>query len=243
MLEKVEKLKQYKLLFVEDESDLLELIKSSLNKFQANFETATNGIEGYEQYKSFKPDVIVTEIQMPQMDGLEMIEKIRNEDQNIPIYIMSGNVEMEFMDKADELNVNEYILKPFDIKIFIEKVSKDYKIKMLKGELSQVLINLINNAKDVLIEKQIKYPTIKVSTSLKEDTLIIKVEDNAGGVKEEIKNRIFEPYYTTKHKSQGTGLGLYMSKRIVTESLMGVITVNNTPHGALFEIYLKVQND
>jgi signal transduction histidine kinase len=101
------------------------------------------------------------------------------------------------------------------------------KITSIENELIQVLINILNNARDALltIENQKKF--IFINTYIKENMLFIEIKDNAGGIKEEIIDRIFEPYFTTKHQSQGTGIGLYMSKEIVEKHLNGELLVSN----------------
>ena len=110
---------------------------------------------------------------------------------------------------------------------------------MSKGELTQVITNIINNAKDVLLQNQIKAPEIMIACKInKNNNIIITVEDNGGGVPEDIKDKIFEPYFTTKHQSMGTGLGLYMSHKIVTESLQGHLYIHNINKGAQFIIEL-----
>lgn len=121
-----------------------------------------------------------------------------------------------------------------------EKTNSDIKVNMVLGELDQVLINIINNAKDILIEKNIDEPWIKIITESSTTEVIISIEDNAGGIPEHIIDRIFEPYFTTKHQSQGTGLGLHMSYKIITESLNGNIYVKNTNSGAKFTITLPI---
>ncbi|MEA3512035.1 MAG: sensor histidine kinase [Campylobacterota bacterium] len=118
--------------------------------------------------------------------------------------------------------------------------SKPIKIELVMGELSQVIINLINNAKDILLERKIKNAWIKIDLVKDKDFVTITVEDNAGGVPEEIMGKIFDPYFTTKHKSQGTGLGLHMSYKIVHESLYGKLSVKNTENGASFIIVLPL---
>jgi two-component system, NtrC family, sensor kinase len=101
------------------------------------------------------------------------------------------------------------------------------KITSIENELIQVLINILNNARDALltIENQKKF--IFINTYIKENMLFIEIIDNAGGIKEEIIDRIFEPYFTTKHQSQGTGIGLYMSKEIVEKHLNGELLVSD----------------
>lgn len=110
------------------------------------------------------------------------------------------------------------------------------KIKMAIGELSQVIINIISNAKDILIERDIQNPWIKISIALDNKIAHIIIEDNGGGIKANILPKIFNPYFTTKHKSQGTGLGLHMSYKIITQSLQGKIYAKNTTKGVAFHI-------
>ncbi len=120
----------------------------------------------------------------------------------------------------------------------------DYKnkinITMVSGELPQVIINILNNAKDVLIEKDIINPTIELNIIQKDKRVIITIEDNACGIPSDIISKIFEPYFTTKHQSQGTGLGLHMSYQIITVSLKGKLYVENTQKGAKFFIELPL---
>ncbi len=114
------------------------------------------------------------------------------------------------------------------------------KIKLVLGELSEVLINIFNNSKDVLKERKIRSPWVDVQLKKDKNKAIITIEDNGGGIDEKIIERIFEPYFTTKHQSQGTGLGLHMSYKIITESLKGSIYVKNTSNGAKFFIELPL---
>ena len=108
-----------------------------------------------------------------------------------------------------------------------------------KGEFSQVILNLLSNAKDVLIEKQIEAPKINIDILKENDKIIIKVCDNGGGVATDIIHRIFEPYFTTKEQGKGTGIGLYMSKIIIEENLDGKLSVKNYEDGACFIIEFK----
>jgi C4-dicarboxylate-specific signal transduction histidine kinase len=93
--------------------------------------------------------------------------------------------------------------------------------------LSQVVLNLLSNAKDALVQNEIKYKKVHLSLEEAEGMLIIKLKDNAGGVSHEIKDKIFDPYFTTKHQSQGTGLGLYMSSQIILNHFHGLLNVVN----------------
>ncbi len=106
------------------------------------------------------------------------------------------------------------------------------------NEFEQVILNIITNAKDVLIEKDIKKAWIKIYTTEDEYSITVIIEDNGGGVQVKPKNKIFEPYFTTKKDSDGTGIGLYMSKTIVDKNMNGKLKVRNTEYGARFEIVL-----
>jgi two-component system sensor histidine kinase EvgS len=112
----------------------------------------------------------------------------------------------------------------------ILNLEEDLFINNYENELNQALLNILNNAKDALVEinKENRFIHIKSYKTNKE--IIIEIIDNAGGVKEEIIDKIFEPYFTTKHKSQGTGLGLYMTHKIITSSMNGDIKITNTKH-------------
>ena len=124
----------------------------------------------------------------------------------------------------------------------------DLSITGFEREFLQVLLNIFKNAMDALesIPNE-KYIFVDI---YKEDTsLIIKIKDNAGGIKEDIIKRVFEPYFTTKHQSQGTGIGLYMSEEIITKHMDGVLEVENTSYefegenfiGALFIITMPLK--
>jgi C4-dicarboxylate-specific signal transduction histidine kinase len=116
--------------------------------------------------------------------------------------------------------------------------SNKTKMTMVVGELDEVIINIINNAKDVLIDKKIQEPWIKIELETSLTDAIITIEDNGGGIPNDILPNIFDEYFTTKSDENGTGLGLYMSKKIIEDSLKGKLEVTNTANGAKFFIKL-----
>jgi YesN/AraC family two-component response regulator len=124
MQEKIEKLKQLKLLFVEDEEDLLQIISDTLTKLQANFVTAKNGSEALEVIEQ-NPDIdaVITDINMPYMNGLDMIKEINERGIELKIVIMSAHTESEYISKAKEYGINDYLLKPFDFIKFIDLIT------------------------------------------------------------------------------------------------------------------------
>ena len=93
--------------------------------------------------------------------------------------------------------------------------------------LSQVILNILSNAKDALVQNNIGDKKVTISLGMHNNNIRIVISDNGGGIKEEIQEKIFDPYFTTKHQFQGTGLGLYMSNQIVQNHFGGQITVHN----------------
>ena len=118
--------------------------------------------------------------------------------------------------------------------------NKQTNIKMIGSEITEVLINIINNARDILVEKNIENRRIILKIDSNEKSVLISLEDNGGGIPERIINQIFEPYFTTKHKSNGTGLGLHMCYKIIHESHNGNLLAKNTQNGAEFIIELPL---
>ena len=108
------------------------------------------------------------------------------------------------------------------------------------NELQQVILNILQNAVDILGENNISSPSIKIKTFTQENYYIVTIEDNGGGIDDKNINKIFNPYFSTKLEKEGTGLGLYMSKMIIEDHCLGKLSVKNSGNGAIFEI--KLQN-
>lgn len=114
-----------------------------------------------------------------------------------------------------------------------------HEVLTYANEMTQVILNILKNAEDIIKERDVKNPQIYITLNSDKTWQIITIEDNAGGIKEEILPHIFAPYFSTKTEKNGTGLGLYMSKTIVEEHCGGQIMASNGAHGALFTIKLK----
>ena len=117
-----------KILYIEDEYITRMEVNIILGTKYKNVILAKNGEEGYELYKSEKPDLIITDIKMPDCDGIEMVKKIRAEDSKVPIIVASA-FEKEFF-KFDDLDIQDYIIKPitkFSLLIMIEDVMSSYE--------------------------------------------------------------------------------------------------------------------
>ncbi|MDD4505292.1 MAG: HAMP domain-containing sensor histidine kinase [Sulfurospirillaceae bacterium] len=118
-------------------------------------------------------------------------------------------------------------------------VSTQIQVDGYANEIAQAVLNILSNAKDTLIEREIIAPKIIVRIEEENGKGIIAIEDNAKGILIEPIEKIFEPYFSTKHAKSGTGIGLYMCKTIIEKNNQGELHVNNTSQGAIFTISLN----
>lgn len=134
------------------------------------------------------------------------------------------------------VNIISSTLKTNAIKLEIV-LQKNPELLGYKNEYSQVLINIINNAKDELIARKIENPQIKIKIFEKDNLVYTQIRDNAGGIKVKPIERIFEPFFT-HNKQNGSGIGLFMSKLIIEQNMYGKLSATNIDDGACFEIIL-----
>ncbi len=116
----------------------------------------------------------------------------------------------------------------------------DTQMCSYKNELMQVIMILLNNSRDAVIGNKIKKPQVIVDLLHIDEKIEIRVKDNGGGIDDDIMDRIFEPYFTTKFKSDGTGVGLYMSKMIIEDSIGGELVLKNDDDGVLATLILSL---
>lgn len=155
------------------------------------------------------------------------------------------NKEKEYFDlkneikKAYKISQESLLYNNINLQIFSSRMISIYGYA---NEFSQVVLNLISNAKDVLIERKIEIPRIEIHISQDDKNIYCEVKDNGGGIEEKYINRIFEPYFTTK-EHQGTGIGLYISKEIIQKHMQGTLEAKNIKNGASFIICLPRKKD
>jgi len=378
--------KHISVLYVEDKAEIRDELFEILSLYLDEVYTATNGKEGFEQFREHRPDLIITDIQMPIMSGLDMIEKIRQEDQNIPIIVTSAFNETSYLLKAIDLGVEHYLLKPImierlqtclnkvstsliqerelkayqlyleervqeekslreaeesllieknksyevgqmvsviahqwkqplhylnlliedlgmeydyqplsaeyikdfvkngtarvsfltetmdnflnfyktnpnksdfsvsgvikEISLFLEmsyqsqgikiemEIENDFSLHGIENEFQQVILNLINNAKEAFHGQKRADSIIKVCLKKDMDKGKIIISDNAGGIQDEFLQKVFDLEFTTK--DSGNGIGLYLVKKIVQERFNGNIDVSNNALGAEFELVFTI---
>ncbi len=403
--------KGVRVLYVEDDANLREDIRGVFKIFFHDIDIATDGVDGLNHFIKNKYDLIITGINMPNMNGVEMITKIREISKHITILITSSNAD-NFINLI-RLGIDGYILKPVEVQQFTDIIQKvieklqtkdelyNYKISLeqqvkdktkelellnknlekkvkeeiaknkqkekllaqqskmaamgemleniahqwrqplsvisiastgmqlhkelgisdekaeinslnsinssaqflsdtiddfrnffkedkkkstfnlkkvyinsfnilsakfenknikiiqdingveiygFAGEMTQIIINILNNAIDVLLSQEIKKMYVFINIYRDDSNAILEIKDNGGGVPEDIISRIFEPYFTTKHQTQGTGIGLYMCEEMITKHMNGTIEVQNIKYeynniyykGACFKITLPL---
>jgi len=207
--------------------------------------TAASGIKLHDEMNILKKDIM--------HDSLDAIisntKLLSNTIDDFSNFFKKDKIKTEFDVNRSILRVLKLInanLKNKNIEIV--NTTKQCKIYNLENELIQALLNIINNAKDALVENnELKEKYIFISQKEDNNQIIIKIKDNAGGINEEIIDKIFEPYFTTKFKSQGTGIGLYMSQIIIVNHMNGELNATNkvfeyknkSYKGAEFTIVLK----
>jgi len=369
----IELLKQSTLLYVEDDLNVSGIFCNIMSQTFKKMHVAYDGDDGLEIFEKYKDeiDIIITDINMPKLSGIDMIEDIRKINYDVPIIITSAfgdekslkrivNLAVDgFVNKPlvldDLIKVVDRVLKPvfykkelqkkdalifqqsklaaigemigniahqwrqplnsigvtmmklelnsdndnltkemvsdtidktnsivshmsktiddfrnffsptkskseFLIRDNIESIlsliipqltvhnisiniigNRDIKVFGYENELKQVLINIVSNAKDAIVNNNIDEDgLIKIDIVSDEENLTINISDNAGGIPSTIKDKIFDPYFTTKFKSQGTGLGLYMSKIIIEKNMKGSLAVHNDNDGAVFKIQIPI---
>ena len=135
----------------------------------------------------------------------------------------------------DAVNIVRGTFSYYSIEVVFEE-EEGLRCHGYANELQQVLVIMLSNAKDALVHTEKKSPSVLIKTSSEDNHTLIEVCDNGGGIDDKLLDKIFEPYFTTKYKSTGTGLGLYIAKVVIEESLHGELSVRNSQHGACFKI-------
>jgi signal transduction histidine kinase len=150
----------------------------------------------------------------------------------------------EVVERAIHIAENDYDLKKnYDFRhIKIKKeIEKNIKVDGIASEIEQVVLNLLKNAAHAMNNSHVKAPQININISKKTDMVELRVCDNGPGMSEEIRGRVFEPFYTTKDRGSGTGLGLSVCYFIITENHKGKISVaSEKGKGTCFNIMLPI---
>jgi len=157
-------------------------------------------------------------------------------------HFFTPNKEKEYFNLKDESKKAYKILQAtlenhnISLQIFVKEEINTYGYA---NEFSQVILNILSNAKDVLIEREIKQPKIEIHLNKDEKNIYCEIKDNAGGINEKYIHKIFEPYFTTKEHN-GTGIGLHISKEIIHKHMKGTLKAKNIKNGTNFIISIPI---
>ncbi|WP_051904340.1 EAL domain-containing protein [Hippea jasoniae] len=142
---------QIKVLYVEDKEDVLLSTKELLSNFFEHLDTATDGFEGLEKFKQNPYDIIITDINLPKMDGLEMAKKIKEIDKKIPIIVITAFTKMEYLLESIKIGVYGYILKPIDMDQLLETLNRVVEKVYLRKERDRA-VALLEQYKKIIDE-------------------------------------------------------------------------------------------
>ena len=240
---------QEKLFKAEKLASMGEMIANIAHQWRQPLSVISTGITGMKLQKELDslPDHIFydtcTSINSNVQYLSETIDDFRN-------FISGNRRKMAFKLSSNiknSLKLLENIITVNQISIVLN-LDDEIRVNGYENELTQCLLNILNNAKDFLVEEKLDEKFIFIKTYEDEGSAIIEIQDNAGGIPSEIISRIFEPYFTTKHKDRGTGLGLNMTYKLIVDGMKGTIEVSNINYeyngkiqiGALFKISISL---
>ena len=201
--------------------------KTTLNRFDY---TTPEGIEASKLFLSDAMSKIESYVQFltHTIDDFRNFFKPNKQKESVTLAQLVNRT-LDIIGKALEIN---------GITIKVE-TRASHEIFTYANEVTQVILNILKNAEDVIKEREIAHAQILITIENEDSWQIISIEDNAGGIPEHVLPHIFEPYFSTKSEKNGSGLGLYMSKTIIEEHCDGEILATNSPVGAKFIIKLQ----
>ncbi len=195
----------------------------------------------------FEDDLIDKEyVQEFSHDSMKLINFMSKTIDNFRNFFRTDKTKVVFSVEngiKDVINILSSQLENHNIKLIVN--GDDFSTLGVQNEFQQVALNIINNSRDALMEIKSwdfnqNSPKIEILLEVKKDKGIIQIKDNAGGIPNDIINKVFEPYFTTKEQGKGTGIGLYMSKTIIEKNMNGQLTILNDKEGAVFFIELPL---
>ncbi len=169
-------------------------------------------------------------------DGMELLQQMSGTIDDFRRFFVGGHQKGSFQIAEVVQQSVDLVESHFNkLGIYINIVEEDpVSIDGYAREFAQVVLNLLNNARDAFVRRKIAKPYITIRITAKEETAVIMVEDNAGGIADQSMEHIFDQYYSTKDNHQGAGLGLYISKMIIENAMQGKLSAINTMEGVNF---------
>ncbi len=205
--------------------------RQPLMNINANLMNIDRGIENREKPKMLQEKILdIFEITSHMSNTIEDFRNLLKIEQNREKFRLD-----DLLNHVTKMMKST--LKSIDL---TKSCSKDLLVNVCKSELSQVLIIILSNSAEMLKIKKIAHKKIDITVEVINEQCIITISDNAGGIDRENIDKIFDPYFTTKKQTGGTGLGLYIARIIVEHNMKGKILVRNGKDGALFKIIIPL---
>ncbi|MBU3015614.1 response regulator transcription factor [Poseidonibacter lekithochrous] len=161
----IEKLQSLTLLYAEDEVGLRQNIADSLRYYLKEVYEANDGKEGYDIYSEKKPDIILSDIHMPNINGLEFIKKVRETNRDIPVVMITAHTDKEYLLEAVELHMEKYIVKPIELEPLFEVLEKCVEVLDLNKE---IVLEVDKNYIYDYDKKELKYKNENIILNKKE---------------------------------------------------------------------------
>ena len=233
----IELLNNQKLLFEQSKlASMGEMIGNIAHQWRqplSVISTAATGMQIQKEYNTLSDEDFNEACMAIDMNAQYLSKTI----DNFTNFIKGERVEKQFNLREDIdifIHLIEANIKENNINIILD-IEENINLIGYPNELNQCFINIFNNSKDAFLEESAKHKKdteennryIFISATKKNDKIIISLKDNAGGIEKDIIDKIFEPYFTTKHQSQGTGLGLHMTNNMIVNGMKGSIKVEN----------------
>ena len=222
---------QKKLFQEEKINSMTQMIQNIAHQWRQPLSVVSTGITSLKIKKEFND--LTDEFFFDMCDAVDANAQYISKILDNFMSFMKGNREKEFFDLKDKiessLHLVESIIKNDNIELILD-LQKDIKAYGCSNEFMQCIISILNNASNALKNVDKNNRLIFISTFIEEDTIYIKIKDNGGGIASEVLPKVFEPYFTTQHQSQGKGLGLYMTYGFIVDGMNGNIEIQNTTY-------------
>lgn len=216
----LELIKTLNILYVEDEKEIRENISKVLSMFSKSVVTACNGSEALEIYKKNKIDIVISDINMPEISGIDLIKIIRNENKYIPVILLTSHTETNLLLDATKLKLTDYLLKPInltDLKSALYKAAEEYI------QHNGTIVNFPNNIKYDITKKQLFENKNRKDITNKEILLLEYLYENKDRTvtKEEIKVHLWEDEFEATEGAFKSVL-TKLRKKIGKESIINI---------------------
>jgi len=164
----LEKLSNYRVLYAEDDAGVRKNVAEMLQLIFKEVYVAADGKEAYKLFEDYLPDIVITDIQMPYLSGIDLAKKIRKRDENTQILIISAHTEIDYMLEAVELSLIRYIVKPITETKLFEALERFLEIQKSSGIIDLAYEWVYDSANKIIKNNSIEYELTKKESSLLE---------------------------------------------------------------------------